>query len=40
MEREGVYLIKVVDKLPKRGNSNYLYTLRGQDFRQFYEWNN
>ena len=39
MEREGVYLIKVVDKLPKRGNSNYLYTLRGQDFRQFYEWN-
>ena len=36
---EGHYTIKIVDKLPKRLNANFLYTLRGENFSRFFERN-
>lgn len=36
--KEGVYLIKVVDKLPKKGNLNYLYTIKGKEFKELFEY--
>lgn len=35
---EGHYTIKMVDKLPKRGNSNWLYGLWGEKVDRFYFW--
>ena len=35
---EGVYLIKRIEKLPKRGNSNYLYAIKSGTMDKLYRW--
>ena len=37
---EGTYLIKRVRKLPKKGNANYLYFIKGDIVDKLYRWNN
>lgn len=41
-EREGHYTIKIVDKLPKKGNANWLFALRGEEgnttISELFEW--
>lgn len=36
-KEEGVYTIKRVEKLPKKGNANYMYLLKG-DVEKLYRW--
>ena len=39
MKKEaGLYLIKRVEKLPKRGNGNWLYMLKTDPVTKFYRW--
>lgn len=39
-KEEGVYITKRVTKLPKRGNANYKYIIKGEEFDKFYLWLN
>ena len=39
-KEEGVYITKRVTKLPKRGNANYKYIIKGEEFDRFYLWLN
>jgi len=36
MRREGHYTIKEVDRLPKRLNRNFWYTIRGENYSRFF----
>ena len=38
-KEEGHYTIKLIDKIPKKGNANWLYALRSDKINEFYKWN-
>ena len=37
-EEEGLYMIKRVERLPNKGNANWLYTIRSEVFKRLYRW--
>lgn len=37
-KEEGHYTIKRVDRLPKKGNANWLYTIKSKKLEKFYRW--
>lgn len=38
-KEDGHFNIRIVDRLPKKGNARILYVLRGDSIDQFYRWN-
>lgn len=38
-KEDGHFNIRIVDRLPKKGNARILYVLRGESIDQFYRWN-
>ncbi len=38
-KEDGHYFIRIVDRLPRRGNAQIFYMLRGDSIDRFYRWN-
>mgnify|MGYP006897547871 CR=1 FL=1 len=38
-KEDGHYFIRIVDRLPKRGNAQIFYMIKGDSIDKFYRWN-